>query len=211
VTLETALSLLALPREVGMHPESGQPITAAIGRFGPYLKHGTIFKSLGKDDDVLTIGLNRAVVLIAEAKAKAAPLRIVGKHPTDQAEIPILRGRFGPYLEHNGVRATLPRGVEPEAISLEQAVEILATRAASGGGANAKRGGKAKAKRANGAAPANPKAKPKAPSKPTATPRAAAAKKPAAKKAAAKKASPAAKSAAKPKSKRSSDKTADGG
>jgi DNA topoisomerase I len=154
VTLEIALSLLALPREIGLHPELGKPITAGIGRFGPYLKLGPVYKSLGKDDDVLTIGLNRAVVLLAEAKAKAEPLRVVGPHPTDQEEIAIYRGRFGPFIQHDGVRATLPRGVTPETITMDQAIELLSARAASANGG--KRG--AKGKRANG--PAKAAAKP---------------------------------------------------
>jgi DNA topoisomerase-1 len=153
VTLEIALSLLALPREIGIHPETGKPITAGIGRFGPYLKLGPVYKSLGKDDDVLTIGLNRAVVLLAEAKAKSVPLRVVGAHPTDKEEIAIYSGRFGPFVQHDGVRATLPRGVTPEAITLDQAIELLSARAASAG--NGKRGGKTK--RAGAAAKAAPK------------------------------------------------------
>jgi DNA topoisomerase-1 len=144
VTLEIALNLLALPREVGIHPETGKPITAGIGRFGPYLKLGPVYKSLGKDDDVLTIGLNRAVVLLAEAKAKAEPLRVVGPHPDDKEEIAIYRGRFGPYVQHDGVRATLPRGVTPEAITLDQAIELLSTRG-KGSPAKGKRGAPKKA------------------------------------------------------------------
>jgi DNA topoisomerase-1 len=144
VTLEIALSLLALPREIGIHPETGKPIVAGIGRFGPYLKLGPVYKSLGKDDDVLTIGLNRAVVLMAEAKAKAEPLRVIGAHPDDKEEIAIYRGRFGPYVAHDGVRATLPRGVTTEAITLEQALELLSARAGKGG-AKGKRGAPKKA------------------------------------------------------------------
>jgi DNA topoisomerase-1 len=184
VTLEMALGLLALPREIGIHPETGKPIVAGIGRFGPYLKLGPVYKSLSKDDDVLTIGLNRAVVLLADAKAKATPLRVVGNHPSDQEEIAIYRGRFGPYLQHDGVRANLPRGVTPEAITLDEAVALLAARA---GDAAGKRGAK-KAKRSNGEA--------KAPNQPSArTSRQAKAAKP----------------AGEAKARRASTKSADGG
>ncbi|MBI3517365.1 MAG: type I DNA topoisomerase [Proteobacteria bacterium] len=186
VTLELALGLLALPREIGIHPETGKPITAGIGRFGPYLKLGPVYKSLPKDDDVLTIGLNRAVVLLAEAKAKATPLRVMGNHPVDREEIAIYRGRFGPFLQHNGVRANLPRGTTPEAITLEQALELLSARAADAG--PGKRGSrKAKAKRANG--------EPKAAKAPSARTRRAKATKP----------------AGETKARRASAKSADGG
>ena len=157
VTLEMALGLLSLPREIGIHPETGQPITAGIGRFGPYLKLGPVYKSLPKDDDVLTIGLNRAVVLLAEAKDKATPIRVVGSHPTDQEEIAIYRGRFGPFLQHDGVRANLPRGVTPETITLDEAVALLSARAADGAGKRGAR--KTKGKSAD---------KPKAAKKPSA-------------------------------------------
>src|SRR5947208_2972302 len=101
VDLETALGLLSLPREIGRHPETGEPITAGIGRFGPYLKHGAVFASLGADDDVLTIGLNRAVTVLAEAKngQRRGPqlLREIGQHPEGGA-IGVYRGRYGPYV-----------------------------------------------------------------------------------------------------------------
>jgi DNA topoisomerase-1 len=193
VTLELALGLLSLPREIGIHPETGKPITAGIGRFGPYLKLGPVYKSLPKDDDVLTIGLNRAVVLLAEAKAKATPLRVMGNHPDDQEEIAIYRGRFGPFLQHNGTRANLPRGVTPEAVTMEQALELLAARAAEAGG---KRGGR-KAKRANGAA--------KAATEPTA------AKAPSPRTRSRAKAAKAAKPTGEAKPRRASTKSADGG
>jgi DNA topoisomerase-1 len=154
VTLEMALGLLALPREIGIHPETGRPIVAGIGRFGPYLKLGPVYKSLGKDDDVLTIGLNRAVVLLADAKAKATPLRVVGNHPADHEEIAIYRGRFGPYLQHDGVRANLPRGVTPEAITLDEALALLSARAGNGAG---KRGARKTKTKSTDAAPAAPK------------------------------------------------------
>ncbi|MFC0410602.1 type I DNA topoisomerase [Roseomonas elaeocarpi] len=123
VTLERAVALLSMPRIVGLHPETGEEITANLGRFGPYLKMGTISKSLDRDDDVLTVGLNRAVTLLAGAKPSAVPL---GEHPKDKAPVEIRRGRFGPYAQHGQTVASLPRGVEVEDFTLEQAVALLA-------------------------------------------------------------------------------------
>jgi DNA topoisomerase I len=134
--LEQALGMLALPRDIGLHPETGSKITAGIGRFGPYLKHGTVFKSLTAGDDVLTIGINRAVSLLAEPvkSGRNGPvvLRSVGAHPTDGASIELYKGRFGPYLSHAGVNATLPRGSEPEAVTIEDAVKLLDAQKAKG-------------------------------------------------------------------------------
>jgi DNA topoisomerase-1 len=152
LTLETALAWLALPRDIGIHPESGDKISAGIGRFGPYLKHGKAFKSLTPDDDVLTIGINRAVSLLAEPSkgGRGAPtvLRTVGPHPADAASIELYKGRFGPYLSHGGVNATLPRGTEPEAVTVEDAVKLLDAQKAKGKPAR----GKAQARKAKTAA-----------------------------------------------------------
>ena len=130
VDLETALRLLALPRELGRHPETGDTITAGIGRFGAYIKHGATFKSLGADDDVLTIGLNRAVVLLAEpvSQRRRGPqlLRELGVHPEGGA-VGLYRGRYGPYISHDGVIASLPRNSDPETFSLTEALPLLAT------------------------------------------------------------------------------------
>jgi DNA topoisomerase-1 len=129
VDLDTAVRLLALPRELGRHPESGEAIVAGIGRFGPYLKHGTMFKSLGPDDDVLTIGLNRAVVLLAEpaSERRRGPelLRELGAHPAGGA-IGLYRGRYGPYVSHDGVIASLPRNSDSATFSLAEALPLLA-------------------------------------------------------------------------------------
>lgn len=165
VNLEKALKLLALPREVGLHPETGQPILAGIGRFGPYLKHGDAYKSIGRDDDVLEIGLNRAVVLLAEAKTRksAKPLKTLGKHPDDEVEITLHDGRYGPYVQHNKTRATLPKDKDPESVTLDEALALLAAKATKGG-----------KKPAAKKAPAK-----KAPAKKTAAKKTAAAKKPA--------------------------------
>jgi DNA topoisomerase I len=130
VDLEMALRLLALPRELGRHPETGDTITAGLGRFGAYIKHGATFKSLGADDDVLTIGLNRAVVLLAEpiSERRRGPqlLRELGVHPEGGA-VGVYRGRYGPYVSHDGVIASLPRNSDPETFSLTEALPLLAT------------------------------------------------------------------------------------
>ncbi len=131
IDLETALRLLSLPRELGRHPETGEAIFAGIGRFGAYIKHGATYKSLGADDDVLTIGLNRAVVLLAEPAAggRRAPemLRELGAHP-EGGTVGLYQGRYGPYVAHDGVYASLPKGADSEQLSLEDALRLLALR-----------------------------------------------------------------------------------
>ncbi len=136
VDLDIGLRLLALPREVGKHPEGNDVISAGIGRFGPYLKHGSVYKSLADDDDVLTIGLNRAVVLLGEGKQRAAavPGRALGNHPDDGKAITIGSGRFGPYAKHGSLYASLPKAISPDTVTLEQAIELLAAKAAKTGG-----------------------------------------------------------------------------
>ena len=171
VTHEIALKLLALPRLIGKHPETAEEISAGIGRFGPYLKYGAIYKSIGREDDVLEIGMNRAVELLASAKAKT-PARSLGDHPADGKPINLSAGRYGPYVSHGGINANLPKGRDE--VSFEEAVALLAAKAEKSGKAPAK-GKKPAAKKA--AAPKAEAAEKKAP----------AAKKPAAKKAAPKK------------------------
>jgi DNA topoisomerase I len=131
IDLDKALRLLALPRELGRHPEDGEMITAAIGRFGPYLKHGKEYRSLPKDDDILTIGLNRAVSLLAEPRPQRrgmpTPIKSLGPHPRDGQPVNVFSGRYGPYVSHGGVNATI-RDVSPEEVTLEQAVALLAAR-----------------------------------------------------------------------------------
>jgi DNA topoisomerase-1 len=187
--LEQALKLLSLPREVGLHPETKEPITAGIGRFGPYIKVGKVFKSLPKGDDVLTIGLNHAVSLLAEAQAKAAPLRTIGEHPADKGEITLHKGRFGPYLAWNNIRATLPRSVDADQLTVEQAAALLTAKASSAKGGKGAKGKPRRGAKAPAAAKAPAKAKPaKTDAAATAAkPAKKAAKKPAAKKPAAKK------------------------
>ncbi|MEK9855657.1 MAG: topoisomerase C-terminal repeat-containing protein, partial [Rhodobiaceae bacterium] len=127
IDLENALKLLSLPRDVGTHPESGDMIQAGLGRYGPYLKYQGSFTSLKDGDDLLEIGLNRAVDLLAESAKKRG--RLLGEHPTG-GEVHLKAGRFGPYVEHNKLRATLPRGTEMADIDLAQAITLLAEKAA---------------------------------------------------------------------------------
>ena len=125
--LEAALGLLSLPRDIEPHPESGNMIQAGIGRFGPYLKYQGKFTSLPPEDNVLEIGINRAVDLLAEAAKKAG--RLLGEHPTG-GEVHVKKGRFGPYVEHNKLRATLGKAHDIAEITLETALLLLATKAA---------------------------------------------------------------------------------
>jgi DNA topoisomerase-1 len=145
VTLEQALALLALPREVGRHPETGEPIMAGLGRFGPYIKHGSAYCSL-KEDDVLAIGLNRAVTLLAEAPARGrgTPGKPVGNHPEDGKPITLHEGRYGPYVKHGKINATLPKDIAPGEVTLEQAIELIARQAEKKKAKGSKGGGKAK-------------------------------------------------------------------
>jgi DNA topoisomerase-1 len=194
ITLEQALGLLSLPREIGPHPETGEKIEAGIGRFGPYVKMGAIFGSLERDDNVLSIGMNRAVDLLAK---KMASVRNLGEHPKDKAPMSVRKGRFGPYVQHGNTVANLPRGVAMEDISLDEAVALLAEKGKQlkpRGGARKSSARKAPVKKTAAPAEAAPKmaAAKKAPARKAPAKKAAAkkkaAKKPAAKKAAAKKA-----------------------
>ena len=119
LTLDQAMGLLSLPREIGLHPETKEKIEAGIGRFGPYVKMGAVFGSLDKDDDVLALGLNRAVDLLAK---KLASVRTIGPHPGDKEPVTVRKGRFGPYVQHAKMVANLPRGVAMEDISLDEAI-----------------------------------------------------------------------------------------
>ncbi len=123
ITLDEALGLLSLPRLVGIHPETGQKIEANIGRFGPYVKMGAIFASLDRDDNVLHLGLNRAMDLIAK---KQDSIRTVGAHPKDGEPVLVRKGRFGPYAQWGNTVANLPRGQEMTAVTLDEAVTLLA-------------------------------------------------------------------------------------
>ncbi len=163
VNLAKALALLALPRDVGPHPEDQQMITAGIGRFGPYIKHGPVYRSLPKDDDVLTIGLNRAVSLLAEPRGArrgaAAPGKPLGNHPADGKPVTLHEGRYGPYVKHGKINATLPKSLNPGEVTLEQSLPLLEERAARGGGRKGARRTPAPRAAAGGAA------RPKAPAR----------------------------------------------
>ena len=176
--LEKGLRLLRLPREVGLHPEDQQPIVAGIGRYGPFVLHAGTYANLSGADEVFEVGLNRAVDLLAAKRAGGRPgrgeataLKELGAHPQDGQPIRVLSGRYGPYSKHGAVNANVPRGTDPLEVTLEQAVALIAERAAKPSGGKRKPARAAKAKAA-------PKAEgAKAPAK----------KKPAKKKAAARK------------------------
>jgi DNA topoisomerase I len=165
--LERALMLLNLPRQIGPHPEDGEPVEAAIGRFGPYVKHGKVYANLPEVDEVFTIGMNRAVEVLAQKAARgpgrggavAKALKELGEHP-EGGPVSVLDGRYGPYVKWGKVNATLPKETEAAELTMEAAVELLSAKAGKKGGAK------------------------------KAAPKKAAAKKPAAKKAPAKKAAP---------------------
>jgi DNA topoisomerase-1 len=182
IQLEQALGLLSLPRHVGIHPETKLPIEAGLGRFGPYVKMGSIFGSLDKDDDILAVGLNRAVDVLAR---KMANTRVIGTHPKDNEAVQVRKGRFGPYLQHGQMVANLPKSQTMEDVTLEEALATLAEK----GKALKPKPGRGKVVKA------------KAPTKAKAAPRveavAAVAKAAKPKKAAAKKAKPKAKAKAK--------------
>jgi DNA topoisomerase-1 len=122
IELQQALGLLSLPRHVGIHPETKLPIEAGLGRFGPYVKMGSIFGSLDKDDDILAVGLNRAVDVLAR---KMASTRIIGAHPKDGEPVQVRKGRFGPYLQHGQIVANLPKTMTLEEVTLEEALATL--------------------------------------------------------------------------------------
>ncbi|MFQ5772909.1 MAG: type I DNA topoisomerase [Kiloniellaceae bacterium] len=152
VTLEKALALLALPRTIGPHPDTGQPVTAGLGRYGPYVKHGATYRSIPEDEDVTTIGLNRAVTLLAEAPARRGGAgKELGAHPADGKPITLHSGRYGPYVRHGRTIASLPKSLPADELTIEQAVELLAAQADK---AKSKRNKKAtpaaKAKRKSG-------------------------------------------------------------
>ena len=186
LTLERAIELLSLPRQIGPHPDDGVMIESAIGRFGPYVKHGSVYANIPDVEEVFTIGMNRAVEVLALKLAgrrggpAAEPLRELGEHP-DGGPIQVMPGKYGPYVKWAKVNATLPKDIAPEAVTLEEALALIAEKAGKSGGKK-----KAPAKKA---APKKAAAKPTAAKKPAAKKapaKTAAAKKPAAKKTAAK-------------------------
>lgn len=169
--LATAVQLLSLPRELGDHPETGKKVIVNIGRFGPYIGHDGKFKSIPRTDSIFTITLDRAVELLAQARTSSLVLRELGKHPDDQAPIEVCNGRYGPYVRHGKVNATLPKDVTPDQVTIEEALGLLAARAEKMPAGKKK---PAKSAAAKTKAPAKPKvatkakaeAKPKAAAKP---------------------------------------------
>lgn len=135
IDFEKALLLLSLPREVGLHPESGKPISAGIGRYGPFVLHEGLYANLDSVDEVFTVGLNRAVDALAEKSAKGGrtrggqALKALGDHPDLGGAITVKDGRYGPYVNHGKVNATLPKDKDPQSVTLEEALEMIAAKA----------------------------------------------------------------------------------
>jgi DNA topoisomerase-1 len=133
-----ALKLLTLPRPIGDHPEDGKPIVGNLGRYGPYILHAGTYANLPDIDEMFEVGLNRAVTLLAEKRAKgggrggAGALRELGDHPTGGKPIKVMAGRYGPYIKYEKINATLPKDIAPENVTLEQAVELIAAKEAKG-------------------------------------------------------------------------------
>ncbi len=179
IDLDRALKLLSLPREVGKHPEDGKPITAGLGRFGPFIEHAGTYANLSGFDEIFDVGINRAVDLLAEKRAggkggrgaAAAPLKELGTYPDSSDKVQVMAGKYGPYVKCGKVNATLPKTMTPETVTLEQALELIAAK-----------GGVAKVKAQTSSKKASSK---------KAAPKKAAAKKPAAKKATTAKRAPA--------------------
>ena len=137
IDLERALALLALPREVGLHPETGKPIVAGFGRYGPYVHHDGKYASLSAPEEVFEIGINRAVSLLAEKAANRRPrassvIKELGDHPELGGKVQVLSGRYGPYVKHGKVNATLPKDRDPEQVTLQEAVGLIAAKSAKG-------------------------------------------------------------------------------
>ncbi|MEP2119870.1 type I DNA topoisomerase [Bauldia litoralis] len=177
IELEQALSLLALPREVGLHPETNTVITAGIGRYGPFVLHDGTYANLDSVDEVFSVGLNRAAPVLAEKRAgggrgrgRATPkaLKTLGDHPTAGGAITVRDGKYGPYVNHGKINATLPKDVPPEEVTMNVALELLAAKAKKGGAkpkatkAKTTKAKTTKAKTATKAKATKAKAKPKA-------------------------------------------------
>ncbi|MFN9034930.1 MAG: topoisomerase C-terminal repeat-containing protein, partial [Planctomyces sp.] len=154
--LPTALELLALPRQLGKHPLTGKVVNAGIGMFGPYVTHDKVFAGFdrkthqfehdGETYSVLNVPLDVAVEMLRNTRRKSAPvaLKELGPHPEDQAPVQIFEGRYGPYVKHGSVNATVPKETDPASVTMEQALQWLAARVASGGKSAGRRGGAAR-------------------------------------------------------------------
>ncbi|MBY0519881.1 MAG: topoisomerase DNA-binding C4 zinc finger domain-containing protein, partial [Sphingomonas sp.] len=174
--LDWALKLLSLPRTIGTHPETGEPITASIGRYGPYLAHNGKYGRLTSTAEVFETGMNAAVVKLAEAAAGGgrpqrgaqAALKVLGLHPRTELEIKLMEGRYGPYVTDGTTNATLPKTIEKDALTLEEAAQLIDARAAAAPAKGKKKvakkapAKKAAPKAAAKKAPAKKAAKPKA-------------------------------------------------
>ena len=173
VTLEQAIALLSLPRNLGPHPESGDDVVASNGRYGPYVKCGVETRSLPADVSPIDVSMEQALALLATPKTRGgrgaatpkAPLKEMGASPVTGEAVKLLDGRYGPYVTDGATNASLPKGLEPDGLTLEKALELLAERAASAPAGRGKRG-KAAPKKAATAKPAAEKTK-KAPKKKT--------------------------------------------
>ncbi|WP_020087305.1 type I DNA topoisomerase [Hyphomicrobium zavarzinii] len=162
IDFEKAMQLLSLPREVGIHPETGTPILAGLGRYGPFVQHDGTYANVDSIEDVFTIGLNRAVTLIAEKRAgkgnrfgRAAAktvLKDLGEHPGGGGKIQVLEGKYGPYVSHDKVNATVPKGTDPATLTIDDAIRLLQERIAKGGGKKPARKAAGKAKSSKTAA-----------------------------------------------------------
>jgi DNA topoisomerase-1 len=153
VNAEVAERLLSLPREIGPHPETGKPITASIGRYGPYLAHDGKYARLSSTGEVFETGMNAAVAKLADAAsggerqrggASREPIAVLGKHPASGGEIKVMAGRYGPYVTDGTTNATLPKAMEPKSVTLDDAVRLIDERAAKG---PAKKGGRKPARK----------------------------------------------------------------
>ena len=140
VTTEVAERLLSLPREIGPHPETGKPITASIGRYGPYLAHDGKYAKLGSTAEVFETGMNAAVAKLADAASGAGrrqgasrePIAVLGKHPESGKDIKAMAGKYGPYVSDGTTHATLPKGADPKTVTLDEAVRLIDEKAAKG-------------------------------------------------------------------------------
>ena len=161
LTFEKAVQLLSLPREIGAHPEDGVMIESSIGRFGPYVKHGTMYANIGDIDEVWSIGMNRAVEELAKKASRggrgsaATPLFELGEHPSEGGSVNVMSGKYGPYVKWGKVNATIPKDVEPEKVTMDMAVALIVEKVP------AKKKSAAKKKPATKKASATKKDKPK--------------------------------------------------
>ncbi len=141
VDAELAERLLSLPREIGPHPETGKPIKASIGRYGPYLEHDGKYARLNSTAEVFETGMNAAVAKLADAAsgggrrqgASREPIAVLGAHPSSGKDVKVMAGRYGPYVSDGTTHATLPKTADPKSVTLEQAVEWIDAKAAKGG------------------------------------------------------------------------------